>query len=163
MYSEHFNRLTFHGVQGVMRKQKANPTSGDSRGQNFQVDLPALEGSDGERTVHTFRAQKVYCVQTVQWACGMPIGWGKCYKSESTPQVLSIIDNIWALTPSGRPSFMAYDDACDLRHIVTQDSTNPWIQSTKFIVDTWHYIGHRATDFAVHAAILHQPMEHSRI
>jgi hypothetical protein len=40
-----------------------------------------------------------------------------------------------------------YDDACDLlQHIVTQDPDSTWLQSTKFVVDAWHYIGHRATN-----------------
>ena len=83
----------------------------------------------------------------VQWACGVPIGWGKCYKSESLPQVLVIIDRIWSSHPEFRPSFLAYDDACDLlRHIVTQNQEDLWLKSTKFIVDAWHYIGHRTTD-----------------
>ncbi|KAJ6597838.1 hypothetical protein B0H10DRAFT_1959705 [Mycena sp. CBHHK59/15] len=43
-------------------------------------------------------------------------------------------------------SFIAYDDACDrLRHIVIQNPNDPWL-TTKFIVDAWHYIGHRASD-----------------
>jgi hypothetical protein len=97
--------------------------------------------------VHTFRAQTIYCLQTVQWACGVPIGWGKCYKSESSPQVLAILERIWEHHPGSRPSFIAYDDACDmLRHIVTQNPHSPWLTSTKFIVDAWHYIGHRSTD-----------------
>jgi len=36
---------------------------------------------------------------------------------------------------------------CDLlRHIVTQNPNSPWLLTTRFIVDAWHYIGHRATD-----------------
>jgi hypothetical protein len=96
--------------------------------------------------VHTFKAKTTYCLQTIQLACGFPIGWGKCYRSESTPQVLAILNQIWEHHPNSRPSFIAYNDACDLlRHIVTQNPNDPWL-STKFIVDAWHYFGHRATD-----------------
>jgi hypothetical protein len=106
-----------------------------------------LQDTPGNEVIHTFRAQSVYCLQTVQWACGVPIGWGKCYKSESSPQVLGIIDRIWSSHPEFWPSFHAYDDACDLlRHIVTQNSRDLWLKSTKFIVDAWHYIGHHTTD-----------------
>ncbi|KAF7352248.1 hypothetical protein MVEN_01188200 [Mycena venus] len=88
-----------------------------------------------------------YCLQTVQWSCGCPIGWGKCYHSESSSQVLKIINKIWESYPNARPSFLAYDDACNLlRHIVTQNPDSPWIQATKFIVDAWHYIGNQAAD-----------------
>jgi hypothetical protein len=33
-----------------------------------------------------------------------------------------------------------------LRHIVTEDITSPWFLDSKFVVDTWHYFGHKATD-----------------
>jgi hypothetical protein len=113
----------------------------------LQVQLAALGDTPGNEVVHTFKAKSTYCLQTVQWACGVPIGWGKCYCSQSSPQVLSILNNIWNYYPDSKPSFIAYDDACDLlRHIVTQNPNDAWLSTTKFIVDAWHYIGHRATD-----------------
>ncbi|KAJ7467654.1 hypothetical protein FB451DRAFT_1040288, partial [Mycena latifolia] len=33
-----------------------------------------------------------------------------------------------------------------LRHIVTQNPHDSWLATTKFLVDAWHYISHRATD-----------------
>ncbi|KAJ6617295.1 hypothetical protein B0H10DRAFT_2384459 [Mycena sp. CBHHK59/15] len=101
----------------------------------------------GLPVVHTFKAKTIYCLQTVQWVCGAPVGWGKCYRSESSPQVLGILNSIWADYPDLRPGFIAYDDACSLlRHIFTQNATDSWVSTMKFIVDAWHYIGHRATD-----------------
>ena len=101
--------------------------------------------------MHTFCTQSTYCLQTVQWACSIPIGWGKCYKLESSPQVLAILDRIWEHHLDSRPSFIAYDDACDmLWHIVTQNPNSPWLATTKFVVDTWHYIRHQATDILCH-------------
>jgi hypothetical protein len=62
------------------------------------------------------------------------------------PQVLAILNQFWEHHPNSRPSFIAYDDTCDLLcHIVTQNPNDPWL-STKFIVDAWHYLGHRAAD-----------------
>jgi hypothetical protein len=149
-YHERFKRLTFPGVQRVLRRQLARSNAGNNEGgPTLQVEaaLPALGEIPGSEVVHTFRAQSVYCIQTVQWACGVPIGWGKCYRSESSPQVLEIINQVWSGYEDQRPNYLAYDDACDLlRHIVTQDAASPWLDSTRFIVDAWHYIGHRATD-----------------
>ena len=151
-YLERFSRLSYPGVRRVMRRQQeareANPT-GALAGPVLQVEqrLPNLGETEGNQVVHTFRARSVYCLQTVQWACGIPIGWGKCYNAESSPQVLAILKSIWQGQDDFRPSFIAYDDACDLlRHIVTQDARDPWLRTTKFIVDAWHYIGHKATD-----------------
>jgi hypothetical protein len=137
-YLRRFGRLSFPGVQRVIR---------EGTGPSIQSELPELNGVAGDNVVHTFRAGTTYCLQTVQWSCGCPIGWGKCYRSESSSQVLKIINKIWEFHPNSRPSFLAYDDACNLlRHIVTQNPDSPWIQATKFIVDAWHYIGHQAAD-----------------
>lgn len=148
-YRLQFTRLSYPGVQRVIRRQtddnerQLNPP----RPVTFQVQLPDLGDTAGVNVIHTFRARRIYCVQTVQWACGIPIGWGKCYNSESTPQVLSILNHMWCNHPDSRPSFILYDNACDLlRHIVTQNARDSWLTSTKFIVNAWHYIGHQARD-----------------
>ena len=143
-----FKRLSFPGVRRVIRRQEEhNYGAHQPGGPTLDIELPPLGDTPGRDVVHSFRAGSVYCLETVQWACGMPIGWGKCYRAESQPQVLAIIEKIWADAPDDHPSFIAYDDACDLlRHIVTQDPESPWLATTKFIVDAWHYTGHRATD-----------------
>ncbi|KAJ7844841.1 hypothetical protein B0H13DRAFT_2239147 [Mycena leptocephala] len=123
-YLNRFSRLSFPG-QNEANMPQTGPT--------LHSELPDLQGTAGDNTV--------------QWSCGCPIGWGKCYRSESSSQVLKIIDKIWEAHPDCMPSFLAYDDACNLlRHIVTQHPNSPWIHSAKLIVDAWHYIGHRASD-----------------
>lgn len=148
-----FGRLGYQGVRRVVRHQRAAEENGTGQQDNTQpilhpqAQLPAIGGTPGHEVVNTFRAGSTYCLQTVQWACGCPIGWGKCYKSESSPQVLQILNQIWDTHPEHRPAFLSYDDACNLlRHIVTQNPLNPWLTSTRLIVDAWHYIGHRAED-----------------
>ncbi|KAJ6614466.1 hypothetical protein B0H10DRAFT_2044853 [Mycena sp. CBHHK59/15] len=91
-YANRFSRLSFPGVRRVIRRQQelgATCSPGDTPG--------------GE-VVHTFKAKTIYCLQTVQWACGAPVGWGKCYRSESSPQVLGILNSIWADYPDLRPA-----------------------------------------------------------
>jgi hypothetical protein len=86
---------SYPGVQRVIRRQLGSAESGIShgvRGPSLQVQLQALGETPGDQVVHTFKAKIIYCLQTVQWACGVPIGWGKCYRSESTPQVLSFLN-----------------------------------------------------------------------
>ncbi|KAJ7710189.1 hypothetical protein B0H16DRAFT_1480757 [Mycena metata] len=125
-YEDRFHHLSFPGVQRVIWRQMA---AGDTQpqqlcGPSFQVQLQALGG-----------------------ACGVPIAQGKCYCSESTPQVLGFINKVWVDYPQLCTSFVVYDKACDLcQHIVTQDATDLSLTSTKVIVDAWHYIGHQATD-----------------
>ncbi|KAJ7658550.1 hypothetical protein B0H17DRAFT_1163241 [Mycena rosella] len=142
--------LTF---QRVIRKQLGGqsrfdaPQTEPGDGPSLRPTFPPLNGVPGAEISHTFRARTTYCLQTIQWACGCPIRWGKCYTSESSSQVLSFINRVWENHADSKPSFIAYDDACNLLgHIVTQDPHSHWIRTTKFIVDSWHYIGHQATD-----------------
>ncbi|KAK6988417.1 hypothetical protein R3P38DRAFT_3332071 [Favolaschia claudopus] len=114
-YLDRFSRLSFPGVQRVLRRQNDTATAS---GPTLHLALSDLEGTPGDQVAHTFRARTIYCLQTVQWACGCPIGWGKCYNSESSSQVLGILDKIWEEHPNSKPSILAYDDACNLlRHI----------------------------------------------
>ncbi|KAJ7048808.1 hypothetical protein C8F01DRAFT_1213591 [Mycena amicta] len=150
-WKSRFGRLTFPGVRRVIRRlNEQSESSNPAASTNPAIpgtELPELEGVPGADIKHTFRARTTYCLQTVQWACGCPIGWGKCYVTESPSRALRIINRLWASHPESRPSFMVYDEACNLlRHIVTQNQQNPWLKSTKFIVDVWHYIGHCTTD-----------------
>ncbi|KAF8193148.1 hypothetical protein K438DRAFT_1906769 [Mycena galopus ATCC 62051] len=165
-YEARFHRLSFKGMQRVIRHQHDAAESGVPAGANgplMQVQLQALGETPGPQVAHTFKAKKIYCLQTIQWACGVPIGWGRCYKSESTPQVLSFITKIWEGYPSFRPSFIGYDKACDLlRHIVTQNPDDLWIKSTKFIVDAFHYINHWATDVLCRTRCNPAPMDGSQ-
>ncbi|KAJ7774303.1 hypothetical protein DFH07DRAFT_866010 [Mycena maculata] len=146
-YENQFSCMSFPGVQRVIRHQQGLVDENSSTGPTLRIDLGALGDIPRDQAVHTFRAKSTYCLQIVQWVCGFPIGWGKCYRSESSSQVVQILDNIWKEFPQSKPSFIAYDDACSLlRHIVTQDLNSPWLSTMKFIVDAWHCIGHRATD-----------------
>ncbi|KAF9061036.1 hypothetical protein BDP27DRAFT_1385439 [Rhodocollybia butyracea] len=123
-YLNCFHRISFPGVQRVMRRQ--NRSTGGEGGDGIQcrVNLPSLPGAENETVSHTFQGKSIYCLQTVQWAC------------VRSPQALAILDNIWKDHPELKPSFVAYDDACNLlRHIATQDITN-----------AWHYIGHKSSD-----------------
>ncbi|KAK7059935.1 hypothetical protein R3P38DRAFT_2598194 [Favolaschia claudopus] len=154
-------RLSFPGVQRVIRRQQEHGVPAPSTG--VRNELSPLGDIPGEQVVHSFDAGSTYCLQTVQWACGYPIGWGKCYRSESSSQVLAILDRIWANHPESKPAFIAYDDACSLlRHIVTQDPHSPWLERTKFIVDAFHYIGHLVTDLLCRLWCNPQPLNGSQ-
>ncbi|KAK0439478.1 uncharacterized protein EV420DRAFT_1733676 [Desarmillaria tabescens] len=147
-WSHRFQRMTFPGIQRAMEEAIGQDLTTTTLTQNqFRIQLPDLGGVTGNDVVHTFRARSIYCLQTVQWSCGMPIGWGKCYAAESPTQVHAIIDRIWDGHHEHKLAIIAYDSSCKLlRHIMTQNPNDHWLSSTKFIVDAWHYIGHKATD-----------------
>ncbi|KAF7328229.1 hypothetical protein MVEN_02562700 [Mycena venus] len=101
------------------------------RALHFGCNSKPWGNTPGGDVIHPFKAKSIYCLQTL----------------ESAPQVLRFLNNTWANYPNSRLSFLAYDNACNLlRHIVTQDPSDIWLATTKFIVDAWHYIRHQATD-----------------
>lgn len=158
-YLKRFSRLTWGSVTRILRRTVTREqSSAIGQSTNNETGNPSLalrpqlprgpHGEDGGAVVHRFRAGTTYCVQTLQWSCGMPIGWGKCYNAESVSQVFSILNNIFPEDESAhRPTFLFYDNACKLlAHIVAQHRESLWIQSTRFLVDAWHYVNHRVAD-----------------
>lgn len=69
------------------------------------------------------------------------------YVSESETQVVRFLDTVWPEDLRHlRPDYIAYDRACYiLRHLAAQGLFS-WLQTTRFIVDAWHYIEHRVDD-----------------
>lgn len=123
-YSQHFTQLSYPGMQQVIRCQQTTALGANPFTLNIEQNLPDLDDIPGNEVTHTFHARSAYCIETTQWACGISIGWGKCYNSESSPQVLDILNWIWGsndhLHP-GYPGYIAYDNACNLLwHITTQ-------------------------------------------
>ncbi|KAJ6484126.1 hypothetical protein C8R45DRAFT_931574 [Mycena sanguinolenta] len=45
----------------------------------LRIELNPLGDLPGNEGIHTFKAGSTYCLQTIQWACGHPIGWGSLH------------------------------------------------------------------------------------
>jgi hypothetical protein len=81
----HFKQLSYLGVRRVIRRQNAaaeeNICSVNDANANspptLQAHLLMLQDTLGHKVMHTFCAGTTYCIQTIQWACRAPIGWGK--------------------------------------------------------------------------------------
>jgi hypothetical protein len=136
---------------GQQTRHENDMPSGFERTQPLLPPLQRPDGTmeDGASVQHYFRAGSIFCVQTIQWACGTPIAWGKCYDSESVSQVMSFLNSTFPSdSPQDRPSFIFYDNACRLlAHITAQQQLHlGWLNTTRFIVDAWHYIHHQVSD-----------------
>ncbi|KAJ8456372.1 hypothetical protein ONZ45_g18746 [Pleurotus djamor] len=94
-----------------------------------------------------FSAPRFYCVETICAPCGAVIAWKKFAKSESEPKILKFLEEVYS-DPETRPSYVAIDKACALlKHIAAQGHWEEWMETTRFIVDAYHYVNHRTTDF----------------
>jgi hypothetical protein len=101
-----------------------------------------------ERSVKNyFNAPRFYCVETVCNPCGVVIAWKKFPKAESPTNILTFLEEVFP-TAESRPDYICIDKAClVLRSAIRNNSWDRiWKHTTRFIVDSYHYMNHRTTD-----------------
>jgi hypothetical protein len=112
---------------------------------------PAPAHDDGtvvqpQRTNY-FSPPKFYCVETLCAPCGVVIAWAKFAKSESPTKILNFLETVFPEEDS-RPDFVCIDKAClVLRRAINDGRWEEWKKTTRFIVDSYHYINHRVQDY----------------
>ena len=93
-----------------------------------------------------FSAGRFYCVETICAPCGVVIAWTKFAKAESPSNILDFLDRVYP-TADSRPDYICIDKAClVLHHAIASGRWNIWRNTSRFIVDSYHYINHRTTD-----------------
>ena len=103
------------------------------------------ETSDHART-HYFSPARYYCVETIVAPCGVIIAWTKFDKSKSPTNILNYLRTIYP-TPESQPAYICIDKAClVLWTSIANESWDEWKETTHFIVDSYHYNNHKATD-----------------
>ena len=91
-----------------------------------------------------------YCVETICAPCGVVIAWTKFAKAESPTNILHFLATVYP-TPELRPSYICIDKACMvLRTAISNHSWEIWKQTSRFIVDSYHYINHRTSNYLCH-------------
>jgi hypothetical protein len=93
-----------------------------------------------------FSPPRTYCVETICAPCGVVIAWTKFSKAESPTNILQFLQSVYPQTET-RPDYICIDKACMiLRTVSAHERWHQWLDTTRFIVDAYHYINHRATD-----------------
>ncbi|KAF8955746.1 hypothetical protein BDZ97DRAFT_1673198 [Flammula alnicola] len=96
---------------------------------------------------HYFGPSRFYCVETICAPCGVVIAWTKFDKSESPTKILNFLGSVYP-TADSRPNYICIDKACKvLRTSIANKSWDTWQKTSRFIVDSYHYINHRTTDY----------------
>lgn len=80
--------------------------------------------------------------------CGVVIAWTNFDKAESPSNILDWLKAVYP-NQEDRPSYICIDKACQVVRTALQKKRvwNEWKQTTRFIVDSYHYINHKADDF----------------
>ena len=142
-----YGRTNLLGVQRLIRRSEHErlPWVPVSEQTVQPHDQPAPQRIS--QVKHHFVAPRFYCVETICAPCGVVIAWTKFAKSESPTNILDFLDNVYP-DPNMRPDYICIDKACLLlRHAVQSGRWNQWKETTRFIVDSYHYINHRTTDY----------------
>ncbi|KIM74585.1 hypothetical protein PILCRDRAFT_79958, partial [Piloderma croceum F 1598] len=102
---------------------------------------------DGVVMDNYFVPPRFYCVETICAPCGAVHAWTLFDKAESPTNILNFLAAVYP-TPDERPDYVCIDKACMvLRTAISNGAWNIWKETTRFIVDSYHYINHRTNDY----------------
>jgi hypothetical protein len=105
------------------------------------------QAPEAPRPQNYFTPPRFYCVETICAPCGVVIAWAKFAKAESPTNILQFLQNVYP-TEETRPDYVCIDKACQvLSSSIANGSWEIWQRTTRFIVDSYHYINHRTTDY----------------
>ena len=86
-------------------------------------------------------------VETLCAPCGVVVAWTKFAKAESPTNILQFLHTVYP-TEESRPAYICIDKAClVLRTSIINGSWNMWKKTTRFVVDSYHYVNHRTADY----------------
>ncbi|KDR80482.1 hypothetical protein GALMADRAFT_62174 [Galerina marginata CBS 339.88] len=145
-----FKKYNTRQVQSGVRRMLQRPSETNEwqprrRGPNPQRhDDP---NSDPPPPKNYFSPGRYYCVETICAPCGVVIAWTKFARSESTTNVLNWLGSVYP-TEESRPDYICIDKGCQvLATAVNNGSWDIWKRTSRIIVDSYHYINHRVSDY----------------
>ena len=99
------------------------------------------------RNKELFTPPRIYCVETICAPCGVVIAWAKFTNAESPTNILNFLEHVYP-TEESRPAYICIDKACLVLRTSVVNGTwdSRWKNTSRFIVDSYHYVNHRATD-----------------
>jgi len=133
-------------LAGIKRKLQRPAENAEWNPAVIETVQPHDEEATETACKHYFGPAQFYCVETICAPCGVVIGWDKFAKSESPTKILNFLNAMYP-TQDSRPDYICIDKAClVLRTAVTNNSWDVWSQTTRLIVDSYHYTNHSADD-----------------
>jgi hypothetical protein len=135
----------YSGMKRMLRRPGENvPWQPTTERVSQPHDEPA---PDIQMSKNYFSAKRFYCVETICAPCGVVVAWTKFDKSESPTKILDFLESVYP-TYQSKPNYVCIDKAClVLRTAITNGSWERAWKDSRFIVDSYHYINHRADDF----------------
>ena len=141
-YIQNHSRETLSGVRRILRRpgETLPWQSNIQRNQPHDEDVPEYQRKN------YFSPNRFYCVETICVPCGAVIAWTKFAKSESPTHILNFLANVYP-TEESQPDYICIDKAClVLRTSISNGSWEEWKNTSRFIVDSYHYRNHSDND-----------------
>ncbi|KIL55550.1 hypothetical protein M378DRAFT_90762 [Amanita muscaria Koide BX008] len=118
----------------------------------WMPEAPQVQPHDEEQQVVRGRSRdhfippRMYCVETICAPCGVVVAWAKFDKAESPKNIMDFLQLVYP-EQDKRPAYICIDKAClVLKSVINNTDWLHWLDTSRFIVDAYHYINHRATD-----------------
>ena len=149
MWKKHIKQKSKATIRGLRRVLQHPGEREDWQPQNTRQAAQAHDDihSPDEVRKHYFSPNRFYCVETLCAPCGVVIAWTKFAKSESPTNILNWLGTIYPESDT-QPSYICIDKACQVLCTVVAQAGRwgGWRETTRFIVDSYHYINHKTTD-----------------
>ena len=141
-----YGRQSLLGIRRLLRRSEEERHEW-LPGINRQVQSHEEVQAPNQQRNNYFVAPRFYCVETICAPCGVVIAWTKFAKSESPTNILNFLEFVYP-TAELWPNYICIDKACLLLCTAINNGVwETWKQTTRFIVDSYHYINHQATDY----------------
>jgi len=144
-YAQSHTQDTYSGARRMLQRSGENMPWQYTAQRNVQPhDQPTTPNI---KRANYFIPSRFYCVETICAPCGVVIAWAKFAKAESPTNILGFLESVYS-TEESRPDYICIDKAClVLRTALANGSWDRiWKNTTRFIVDSYHYNNHQKTD-----------------
>ena len=159
-YLANHNRKQLSGFRRVLRSTENQPWQPATESSARPVQ-PHDEPAPEVQYATYFMPRRFYCVETICAPCGVVIAWAKFARSESPSHIMQFLETVYP-TEESRPDYICIEKACQvLSHSIAAGSWDRWSTTSRFIVDAYHYINHKVTDFLCRAWCNPAPMDGS--
>ncbi|EJD32880.1 hypothetical protein AURDEDRAFT_77400 [Auricularia subglabra TFB-10046 SS5] len=112
---------------------------------------PPPHDADGEPILperkNYFAPGRFYCLELMVRPCGVPTAFALFDRSESPKKIIDFIEKHHP-RPQDKAQYYIIDKACMvLRRLITLGKWDEWKKTSRLIVDSYHYINHRVSDY----------------
>jgi len=145
-YIESHSCENLSGVRHVLRRPGENLPWQSHVNVQRNLQPHDQEDTSEHQRKNYFSPNCFYCVETICAPCVTVIAWTKFAKSESPTHILNFLASVYPDEES-HPDYVCIDKSCQvLCTCISNGSWQEWKKTSRFIVDSYHYRNHKATD-----------------